>query len=100
MKNFGGRTSVRLATDNCVLFQPAPNHPAGPEDDLESVAGTTQLALAAGVLDEIEFRVIPVLSGRGRRLFEGLAPEHIELERTRILEGESGVTHMHYRVKR
>jgi hypothetical protein len=25
--------------------------------------------------------------GRGRRLFEGLAPEQIELERIRILEG-------------
>ena len=33
-------------------------------------------------------------------LFEHLGPEHIELERTRILEGEEGVTHMHYRVQR
>jgi dihydrofolate reductase len=63
-------------------------------------AGTAQLALAAGVLDEIELHVIPVLLGQGRRLFEGLAPEQIELERTRILEGEAGVTHMHYRVRR
>ena len=63
-------------------------------------AGTAQLALAAGVLDELELHVIPVLFGQGRRLFEGLAPEQIELERTRILEGEAGVTHMHYRVAR
>jgi dihydrofolate reductase len=62
-------------------------------------AGTAQLALAAGVLDELEIHVIPVLFGQGRRLFEGLAPEQIELERTRILEGEAGVTHMHYRVQ-
>ena len=41
----------------------------------------------------------PVLFGQGRRLFEGLAPEH-ELQRIRILEGEDGVTHMHYRVQR
>jgi hypothetical protein len=27
-------------------------------------------------------------------------PAQIELERTRILEGEGGVTHMRYRVKR
>ena len=26
--------------------------------------------------------------------------EHIELERTRIIEGKAGITHMHYRVKR
>src|SRR5919197_940179 len=63
-------------------------------------AGVAQLALAAGVLDELELHVIPVLFGQGRRLFEGLAAEQIALDRTRILEGENGVTHMHYRVQR
>jgi dihydrofolate reductase len=74
--------------------------PAGDKNVLVHGAGTAQLALAAGVLDEIELHVIPVLFGQGRRLFEGLAPEQIELERTRILEGENGVTHVHYRVQR
>src|ERR687896_704783 len=73
---------------------------AGDKNVLVHGAGTAQLALAAGVLDEIELHVIPVLFGQGRRLFEGLAAEQIELERTRILEGEGGVTHMHYRVQR
>jgi dihydrofolate reductase len=63
-------------------------------------AATAQLALAAGVLDELELHLIPVLFGQGRRLFDNLGPEHIELEPTRILEGEGGVTHMHYRVQR
>lgn len=61
---------------------------------------STALALAAGVLDELELHVVPVLFGQGRRLFDGLPAEQIELERTRILEGENGVTHMHYRVRR
>jgi dihydrofolate reductase len=73
---------------------------AGDKDVLVHGAGTAQLALAAGVLDELEIHLIPVLLGQGRPLFEGLAPEHIELERIRILEGEGGVTHMHYRVRR
>ena len=73
---------------------------AGDKNVLVHGAGTAQLALTAGVLDEIELHVIPVLFGQGRRLFEGLAPEQIELERTRILEGENGVTHMRYRVQR
>ena len=72
---------------------------AGDRNVLVHGAGTAQLALAAGVLDEIQLHVIPVLFGQGRRLFEGLAAEQIELERTRVLEGENGVTHMRYRVR-
>jgi dihydrofolate reductase len=73
---------------------------AGDKNVLVHGAGTAQFALAADVLDELELHVVPVLFGQGRRLFEGLAAEQIELERTRILEGENGVAHMHYRVKR
>jgi dihydrofolate reductase len=72
---------------------------AGDNNVLVHGAATAQLALAAGLLDELELHVIPVLFGQGRRLFEGLAAEQIELERTRILEGEGGVTHVHYRVQ-
>jgi dihydrofolate reductase len=63
-------------------------------------AATAQLALAAGLLDELELHLIPVLLGQGRRAFDILGPEHIELRRTRVIEGEDGVTHMHYRVQR
>ena len=73
---------------------------AGDRNVLVHGAGTAQLALAAGVLDELEIHLVPVLLGQGRRLFDNLDPDHIELERTRILEGEAGVTHMHYRVRR
>ncbi len=73
---------------------------AGDRNVLVHGAGTAQLALAAGVLDELELHVIPVLFGQGRRLFEGLPAEQIELQRTRILQGDGGVTHMHYRVQR
>jgi dihydrofolate reductase len=73
---------------------------AGDKNVLVHGAAVAQLALAAGILDELEIHLIPVLLGQGRRLFDNLDPEHIELERTRILEGEDGVTHMHYRVQR
>ena len=65
---------------------------AGDKDVLVHGAGVTQLALAAGVLDELELNVVPVLFGQGRHLFEGMAAEQIELERTRVLAGEDGVT--------
>jgi dihydrofolate reductase len=73
---------------------------AGDRNVLVHGAATAQLALSAGVLDELEIHLIPVLFGQGRRLFDNLSPEHIELERIRILEGQAGVTHMHYRVQR
>lgn len=72
---------------------------AGEKDVLVHGAGIARLALAAGVLDELELHVVPVLLGQGRRLFEGLASEQIELQRIRILKGEAGVTHMHYRLQ-
>ena len=62
-------------------------------------AAVAQAALGAGVLDELELHVVPVLLGQGRRLFDGLDRRHIELERVRVLEGEHGVTHLRYRVR-
>jgi dihydrofolate reductase len=73
---------------------------AGSKNVLVHGAAVAQLALAAGLLDEIELHVVPVLFGQGRRLFEDLPVQQIQLERSRILEGEYGVTHMHYRVRR
>jgi dihydrofolate reductase len=72
---------------------------AGDRDVLVHGAGTAQLALAAGVLDEIQIHLIPVLLGEGRRLFEHLGADHIELEPVRVREG-NGVTHLRYRVVR
>ncbi len=73
---------------------------AGEKNVLVHGAATAQLALAAGLLDELELHLIPVLLGHGRRQFDNLRPGHIELHRTRIIEGEDGVTHMHFHVRR
>ena len=71
---------------------------AGDRNVLVHGATVAQLALTAGMLDELEIHLVPVLLGQGRRLFDQLPPEQVELERTRTLEGEDGVTHLHYRV--
>ncbi|HEX3040565.1 MAG TPA: dihydrofolate reductase family protein [Solirubrobacterales bacterium] len=72
---------------------------AGDKDVLVHGATVAQLALAAGVLDEIQIHLVPVLLGEGRRLFEHLGADHVELEPVRVLEG-TGVTHLRYRVRR
>jgi dihydrofolate reductase len=60
---------------------------------------TANLLLDIGGLDELEIHVVPVLLGQGTKLFGDRRPEHVELERTRVIEGK-GATHMHFRVKR
>ncbi len=72
---------------------------AGDRNVLVHGARTAQLALAAGVLDELEIHQIPVLLGQGRRLFDHLGPDHIELELARIVDAP-GVTHLRYLVRR
>jgi dihydrofolate reductase len=61
-------------------------------------AYTAQKALEAGVLDEVQVHVVPVLLGRGRRLFD-LLPEEIELEIVEVIDSPD-VTHIRYRVRR
>jgi dihydrofolate reductase len=62
-------------------------------------AYTAQECLKAGLLDVLEIQLMPVLLGQGRRLFEALPPEHIELDLVRTLEAP-GVLHLRYEVRR
>lgn len=71
---------------------------AGDRNVLVHGATVARLALTAGVLDEIQIHLVPVLLGQGRRLFDGLPADQVELERTSVLEGENGVVHLRYRV--
>ena len=61
-------------------------------------AATAQACLRAGLLDEMELQVIPVLLGQGRRLFENMPPDHVELQLVRVLDGPD-VQHLRYRVR-
>ena len=61
-------------------------------------AGAAQSLLRAGLLDEMEIHLVPVLLGGGRPLFASLGPGHIELELLRRLEARD-VTHLRYRIR-
>jgi dihydrofolate reductase len=60
-------------------------------------ASIAQQCIEAGLIDEIQIHLVPVLLGEGIRLFEHLGAEQIELERTRVIESH-GVTHLKFRV--
>ena len=53
--------------------------------------------LAAGLLDEMQIHLIPVLLGDGVRLFDGPGPGRIGLEQTGTVETPSA-THLRFRV--
>jgi len=53
--------------------------------------------LKAGLLDEMQIHLIPLLLGGGVRLFEDLDPEGIELRRTSLIE-TPGATHFRFEV--
>ena len=52
--------------------------------------------LAAGLVDELEVHVAPLILGGGERLFDGVGPD-LKLEQLRAVEGP-GVAHLKYRV--
>ena len=71
---------------------------AGDLDVSVCAADTAQQLLRAGLLDEIEVSVVPVLLGGGVRLFDQWL-DAIDLEQIGVI-GSDGVTHLRYRVVR
>lgn len=60
-------------------------------------ADTIDQALRAGLVDELELHIEPVLLGGGTRLFDHLGPAPIKLERINLVEGTPS-THLRFRV--
>ena len=71
---------------------------AGQRNVLVKGGYVARRALEAGVLDELQIDLIPVLFGSGRRLFE-LLPARVELEIVNVM-GTPDATHIRYRVRR
>lgn len=60
-------------------------------------ADITRQCLQAGLLDEIQLDLVPVLLNEGIRLFDHLGLEPVELENLGVTQGK-GVTHLRFRV--
>jgi dihydrofolate reductase len=62
-------------------------------------ADTVQQFLRAGLIDDIQLHVLPVLMGQGLRLFDHLEPKHVELEPVHVIPGPHAA-HLRYRMLR
>jgi dihydrofolate reductase len=93
-------TTFTFVTDGIESALEQAREAAGEQD--VAVAGGASVAqqyLRAGLLDELELHVVPILLGGGTRLFDNLGGEDVRLESTRVVE-VPGVTHLAYRVVR
>jgi dihydrofolate reductase len=93
-----GGTTFTFVTDGIdVALEQARAAAGGKDVAIAGGASVVQQALEAGLLDELQIHVAPVLLGGGVRLFGDLGTEGIKLESTRVIESP-GVTHLRYRV--
>jgi len=93
-----GGTSFTFVTDGIESALEQAKRAAGGKDvSLGGGASVAQQYLAAGLIDELDLNVVPVLLGGGTRLFDNLAGADIPLEQVRAIEAP-GVTHIKYRV--
>jgi dihydrofolate reductase len=93
-----GGTTFHFVTDGMEsALEQAKEAAAGKDVSLAGGAGVVQQYLAAGLLDEMLISVVPILLGRGARLFENLGDARPSLEQVQAVEAP-GVTHIRYRV--
>ncbi|HKH36527.1 MAG TPA: dihydrofolate reductase family protein [Rubrobacter sp.] len=94
----GGTTYIFVTDGLEAALERAQAAAGGKDVGLGGGASLAQQCLSAGLLDEIQVHLVPVLLGAGTRLFDHLGDQPIELERTGVVESPAGVTHLRFRV--
>ena len=92
-----GGTTFTFVTDGIESAFEQARAAAGDKDvAIAGGANAIQQFLTAGLVDELQIHIAPVLLGDGVRLFDQ-APANLELETTRVIDSPR-VTHLKYRV--
>ncbi len=90
-------TTFTFVTDGIEAARDRARDAAGGKDVVVGGgASVINQYLAAGLVDELELHIVPLVLGGGARLFDGLGPD-LQLEQVRAI-GAPGVTHLKYRV--
>ena len=93
-----GGTTFTFVTDGIESAVEQAKAAAGDKDvQIAGGANVVQQSVKAGLLDELQIHLAPVLLGDGVRLFERMGPEDVELEGTRVIDSPR-VTHLGFRV--
>jgi dihydrofolate reductase len=95
-----GGTSYTFVTDGIEAALEQARAAAGERDvSISGGASAARQYLDAGLVDELQIHLVPLLLGGGRRLFDDSGTQRPELELTRVIDSPS-VTHLRYRVVR
>jgi dihydrofolate reductase len=90
-------TTFTFVTDGIESALAQARTAAGDRDiSIAGGANTIQQFLSAGLIDEFQLHIAPILLGGGVRLFDQ-APTNLSVENTRVI-GSPQVTHLKYRV--
>jgi dihydrofolate reductase len=93
-----GGTTFIFVTDGIESALRQGKQAAGDKDVLiGGGANVVQQYLAAGLVDEFELHIAPILLGGGERLLDSVG--NLKLEQVRVIEAP-GITHIKYRVVR
>jgi dihydrofolate reductase len=93
-----GGTTFYFVTDGIESAYAQAEQAAGGRDiSIAGGASCARQAIAAGLVDEIDLQVSPLILGSGERLFDGFEAGKPALELVRVLEAP-GVAHLRYRV--
>jgi dihydrofolate reductase len=93
-----GGTTFTFVTDGIeAALEQAREAAAGKDVALGGGANVAQQYLKAGLIDEMQLHVVPVVLGAGARLFDNLEGAEIGLECTRAVVAP-GVTHLRFKV--
>jgi dihydrofolate reductase len=92
----GGTTFTFVTEGIEAAIEQARDAAGGRDVNIGGGASVAQQALAAGLLDELQIHIAPLLLGGGVRLFEGFDAARVGLEQTRAVEGQN-IAHITYR---
>jgi dihydrofolate reductase len=89
-------STIHFVTDGLESAVAQAREAAAGKDIGIATPGVVRQCLDAGLLDELQVNLIPVVLGDGVPFFDGIARE-VSLEGPEVIEGK-GVTHLRYRV--
>jgi dihydrofolate reductase len=93
-----GGTTITFVSDGIESALEQARAAAGDKDvAIGGGANAAQQYLKAGLLEQVDIHLVPLLLGGGVRLLDGLGPDLPKFELTRVVDSPS-VTHLRYKV--